>query len=259
MLNFNLVVAALTADRYDLTCRTIEALFVHNPWLHDHPLYYADDKSTDDRIRPYMAKAGFKPVILNNSERRIGCSPISDGMLRIIKGIEKEQDNTLVLYLQNDEVCTRPISHDLINDFFAQPNNVCLMLDRRKWLWKRARRRQWASQDIAGEKVVMARWSAWPIQISRLEWLCKMCNNATMERTLMKRGRRQKCITGICGHNPIFIHAAEWKNGKTRKRRQIWKNTIRTPDGIFASIRAWPYHKDNEQIVKYYNDEKEEA
>ena len=253
MLNFNLVVAALTADRYELTKRTIEALFVHNPWLRDHPLYYADDKSTDDRIRPYMEQAGFKPVILNNSESRIGCSPISDGMLRVIKGIEPP--NTLVLYLQNDEVCTRPISHDLINDFFADQNNVCLMLDRRKWLWKRARKRQWASQDIAGEKIVMARWSAWPIQISRLDWLCRMCQNATKERTLMKRGKRQKLITGISGHNPIFIHAGEWKRGGTYTRNKN-KGVMRTPQGVFQSLRAWPHHYNNEQIVKY---EKKEA
>jgi hypothetical protein len=96
----------------------------------------------------------------------------------------------------------------------------------------------------------MARWSAWPIQISRLDWLCRMCNNATAETTLMKRGMRQKGITGICGYKPIFIHAGEWKNGKKQTRIKN-KSVMRTPQGIFQSVMAWPHHQDNEQIVKY--------
>jgi hypothetical protein len=110
-------VALLTCDRFEYTRATVESLFAHND-VSGWELFYADDASTDRRIRPYVESRGFKPVVLH--EERHGCSPTTEALFLAI-GNEVPPE-TIVLYLQNDFESVRAIPLDLCKEHLNRPD-----------------------------------------------------------------------------------------------------------------------------------------
>jgi hypothetical protein len=98
-----LAVALLTCDRIKYTRCTVETLLKQND-TSEWSLFYADDASKDD-TRQYVESRGFEPLVLNDD--RQGCSPTTEALVHAIR--ERCGDDALLLYLQNDFECCRPL------------------------------------------------------------------------------------------------------------------------------------------------------
>ena len=212
-----IAVALLTCDRYEYTVQTVEALCNHND-LSAWPLFYADDHSDDPRIRRYVESQGFRPVLLNDGER-MGCSPMSDGLLQAV--LRETGPEWFVLYLQNDFVATRPIPLDVAAAWFADPAHATLRMQHFPGrLRRRQRKHAWPIREYAGEPILEMATAAWPVQLSRLGWYAAIAAGAKREHTLHRRARRQRPqpITGIM-LTQVFRHVGR----------------AQTPRGIFRS------------------------
>ncbi len=121
-----LAVALLTCDRYDYTVRTVESLLEHND-VAKWNLLYADDASTDPRIRPYVESKGFEPLVLNDT--RLGCSPTTEALM---VAIAERHPGIRVLYLQNDFESVRPLPEGDIRKQLEDDDTAFAQLTYRK-------------------------------------------------------------------------------------------------------------------------------
>jgi len=210
-----IAVGIVTCDRYDCTVETVESLLKHNDVL-EWKLFYADDASTDERVRPFMHSRGFIPVVLNT--RRHGCTPTSDMMIREIRG--RTGDDWFLLYLQNDYRSVRPIPVANIEKMFDDPLiGSCRLWHKRVRIRNRARRAGWASMDLAGESVIVGKERfAWHAQLVPIPLVAALARNAPREATLKRRSKRRLERTVF-----LMDHAC------------VHIGSHRTPGGIYRS------------------------
>jgi|GEM_PF-4823025 len=215
-----IAVALLTCDRYDYTVKTVESLKRHND-ISDWPLFYADDASQDARVRPYVESQGFRPLLLNDGER-MGCTPISDGLLRAV--LREVGSGWLVLYLQNDWKCIRPIPLGTVEAWFADPTHMALRMWHPHRYLRRIKRHRWPIRNYAGERIVEFCTSAWPVQLTRLEWFAATARGAKREHTLHLRANKRwpDTRTGMM-LNQVFSHLGvqKTKKGIYRSKRRF--------------------------------------
>lgn len=122
-----MIVALLTCDRYEYTRQTVESLLAHND-VSGWSLYYADDASTDPRIRPYVESQGFVPLVLH--KERKGCSPTTEKLVQAIA--ERHSPDEVLLYLQNDFESVRPLPLTDIAGELAKEDAAFVQLSYRK-------------------------------------------------------------------------------------------------------------------------------
>ena len=215
-----IAVALLTCDRYDYTVRTVEALKAHND-VTGWPLFYADDHSQDERVRPYVESQGFKPVLLNNRER-MGCSPISDGLLQAV--LRETGPDWLVLYLQNDFEARRPIPLQVVQAWFENPTHMSLRLQCfARTIARQRRRHNYPERKYLGASILEKPTAAWPVQLSRLGWYTAIADGVRREHTLHIRAIKQspRPITGIILDNQPFRHI-----GKKKASQSIYTSPL---------------------------------
>ena len=116
-----IALALLTCDRYDYTERTVTTFLEHNPFLDRFILLHGDDASTDGRIRPLVAGAGFKTVV-QLEERK--------GWLRARTALidAASRRASWIFFLENDCETLRPFPWYLFDYVSRQENVDCLRL-----------------------------------------------------------------------------------------------------------------------------------
>jgi hypothetical protein len=137
-----LAVALLTCDRYDYTVKTVEALLQHHP-LGTLELYHGDDASADPRVTEYVQSKGFRTLV--QMDARVGCSPCSDRLIHAVA--EHIETTTILLYLQNDFVCERPLPEQQLRDLLDRPDVSFVQLCYRKSRSRYNRRIRWHSNE----------------------------------------------------------------------------------------------------------------
>lgn len=182
-----IAVGLLTCDRYDYTMRTIESLLLHND-IGSWKLFYADDCSTDDRIRPAVEGCGFCPVAMN--EDRKGCTVASGAMIHAIH--EVVGDDWFLLYLQNDFESIRPIPVNIIDHAIRSEGVGSCRLWHATEGKMEARTRSWRHVTIAEEAVIIGRRKrcgrfSWHPQITRFSPLREASAGATSEKQMVSR------------------------------------------------------------------------
>lgn len=104
-----IAVCLLTADRPELTRRTLETFVAHNPDRSKHLLYHADDGTApNSRIFDDVRHAGFQTVY--KSDARRGQIPA----LEQLWGCAISMGATRILHLENDQEWVAPIPEDVI-------------------------------------------------------------------------------------------------------------------------------------------------
>jgi len=133
-------VALLTCDRYEYTIQTVESYLKHHE---PGRMYYADDASSDPRVRPYVESKGFEPLVLH--DKRAGCSPTTEQLIRAVG--ERVDSGSALLYLQNDFETVRPLPLVDIEEHLARDDVAFVQLSYRKPRSRYNRRLAWFWPD----------------------------------------------------------------------------------------------------------------
>jgi hypothetical protein len=189
-----IAIALLTCERASYTEKVLSALARHND-LSGLSLFYADDNSQDSRVHEVAARYGFELVFLNTGPR-MGCSPMTDALWQSTR--DRIGDDGIILSLQNDFECIRPLPWGLIVDALQRPDVVCVKL------WDRA-----IKGRIVGPRTRILRHAKWhrsneypePVTIARTGWgfgpqaikahlACRIVRRASRELGVMKQAAR---------------------------------------------------------------------
>lgn len=117
-----IAITFLTCDRVDYTKRTLETLAEHND-LSGFVLLHGDDASTDDTGGDLARALGFQTVV-RNRRARVGVARMTADLFEQAMAHGAE----LVLNLQNDWECWRPIPLTDIGEIFEDQRVYCLRL-----------------------------------------------------------------------------------------------------------------------------------
>lgn len=162
-------ICLLTADRADLTAKTVSTFLDHNP-DHDFILLHADDASRDDENMNIASRGGFETVYRYEAEKRLGqipalCSMWSEAARRGAQWI---------LHLENDQefVGSVPDRRDadqirLYGEYKAKPGSPRARSGDR--IWGSGERACWKFDSEGWERAVI-HWGAQP-SITRTELL----------------------------------------------------------------------------------------
>jgi len=220
-----IAVALLTCDRYDYTVQTVESFLSHNN-PDDFLLFHGDDASTDRRVVEYVQSKGFQTVV-QHTERK-GCSPTTDALLHAVA--EHVDPGTLVLYLQNDWTCQRPLPQKQLQTLLARQDVAFVQLSSSPPRSRYARNMQWAFENgepweygNTSHEVIYSgfnRGMGYPPGIGAIEtWLPAM-KGVTKERRF--RARTEYPDRKMCRlTRPVFVHGG----------------SLKTPNGMFGTAR----------------------
>lgn len=197
-----LAVALLTCDRFDYTVQTVESLLKHND-VSDWNLFYADDASTDSRMRRYVEAHGFEPLVLH--EERKGCSPTTEELIGEVG--KRVSAKTPLLYLQNDFESVRPLPLGIAETLLGFNDASFVQLAYRRPRHRRSKRIVWS----------------WP---GGQPWTYGDASHGDYVFTLPGVG---------CGYHPTIARLCYWADSVSgiRKERQFWRANARLGKRIY--------------------------
>lgn len=204
-----IAITFLTCDRTEYTLRTLETLAAHND-LKQFELIHGDDASVD-QAGPDVAHAlGFHTRVRNYGKRR-GVAAMTAALF----ACASELGADLVLNLQNDWECHRPIPLDDIEAIFTDPKVYCLRLygamkstTGRCGLHHGGRqpRRivEWQPHLLQGYEIGDIHWGH-PPAVTRIDHAVKLTRGAPNERVSRERSGHITDLTARVIEN-VFWH-----------------------------------------------------
>lgn len=116
-----IAITLLTCDRVGYTVRTLETLAAHND-LSRFVLLHGDDASTDDAGGKLARSMGFQTAV--QSRKRVGVCKMTERLFHAAQASGAD----VVLNLQNDWECLRPIPVETIAELLVDENVYCARL-----------------------------------------------------------------------------------------------------------------------------------
>jgi len=244
-----LVVALLTCDRLEYTRRTVESLLKHHP-PGTLMLFHADDASTDPEVCRYVQSRGFDTIVANTT--RMGCSRTTELLMRAVA--ERVQPETMVIYLQNDFECLRPLPVLQLNELIARPDVEHVQLSYRHprsaynkaTIWKTEDGRLWPFGDQTIAPVVYGgfnRGVGYHPSVARIETWVRNVSGVKRESDFISQSERQdKQACRLT--TPVFEHRGKQTTpngrfGYKRKTRRAVAVAV-TDESVVISLTTTP-------------------
>ena len=204
----------------DYTKRTLEALREHNAPLDQFLLFAGDDASTDLGLTDMVKDYGFSYLFSHRVRRGCGAST-NELLLELSASLDPDD---LVLYLQSDWECVRPIPYDMADILFDEPLIQSLRLF---GVYKTAEGRQacsrrhlgsgrpimWEPYPALGERVEVgyAHWTHCP-SMTRARIVKPLLGGTSIEREAIIRSARLGLLNARVLSN-VFSHIGKARTG----------------------------------------------
>jgi hypothetical protein len=199
-------VATTAWKRYDLAETTLRTFAQHNAggWFR---LWYSLEAGYDERLPALFDKYGYTCLV-----RNLGQQGIARTTERLVSCIsEGARPGELLLLLQDDWQCLRPVPLDVVAAVFALPDVGVLRLT---WTggeakfggFKKKPTEVWVDVDAGGESLIVGRgyWAHVPT-ITRMELAVHLLRRAPIERTSIERSERMMFLSAWIDR-PVFHH-----------------------------------------------------